>query len=113
MLITIFNKLKIKEKASFIDNIFSTIESFCGQGSNGDVESLYLKIVSILSQMVAIVITASFGAVITSFLTVEILQIPFTDIKEFADNGEYKLILYRGNFLDKYFQMVIIIKYWP
>lgn len=81
-------------------------ESYCGQNCNSDIENIYLRIIYILPQTIAIIITASFGAVITSFLAVEILQVPFTDMEKFAENGQYKLILYRGNFLAKYFYMV-------
>lgn len=83
-------------------------ETFCNQSTNDTTQNAYLKIISVFSQILALIITSSFGAVIASFVAVENLEVPFTNIEEFVQNGEYKLALYRDTFLDqRYFYEVM------
>lgn len=57
--------------------------------------------------MIAIpIITASYGAVLASFVAVETVQVPFTTVEEFLENGQYKLLLTRNTFVDQYFRQV-------
>lgn len=104
------SKLKLKKAASAIDNTFLIFERLCNQSSNGKMKNYYLKLVCILSQMIALTITASFGAVITSYVAVETLQVPFTNIEEFVENGRYKFATKPESFVDQYFCRVKLLK---
>ena len=92
--VIIFHLFKEKsEERSFTDNIFLIFESFCNQTGNDKMENIFLRIISLESRMIAIILMATFSAVITSFLTLEIPEIPFHNFQQFVRNGQFKLIL--------------------
>lgn len=74
------------------ENLFLVFEIFCNQ-SNENTDQFSLKIMFLLFNIIGLVIVSSFGAVITSFLSVEIPKIPFKDLDGFIRNGQYKLNL--------------------
>lgn len=94
------------KKGSVIDSIFLISETFCNQSGNDEMENLYMKILCILSRLAAVIIIASFGAVISSFVSVETFKIPFTNVEEFFKNGQYKILLEKDKrFEESYFQV--------
>lgn len=99
------------EERTLTDDIFLIIESLCNQSGNDKIKSIFMRIMSIGSRMVAIIFMGAFSAVITSFLTVEIPQIPFSNLEEFVENGRFKLILPEWSPSEIYFQTARI-KYY-
>lgn len=74
------------------------------------MENAYIKIICLISQFMAIIITGAFGAVIASFVAVEIVQEPFTNMDEFVKNGQYKLQVFPHTFGELYFNKVTYTK---
>lgn len=82
----------------FIDNIFLALESFCNQCGSDNIENISSRIICILLRATALTLIGVYGAIITSFLSVQIFQPPFTNKKEFLANKEYQFII-----LDEFF----------
>lgn len=88
----------VKNRTVFlIDDAFISFESFCNQNGSDDVKNISSRIICIALRMTSMVLTLSFGAVITSFFSAQIPKVPFSDLQEFFQNGEYKLEIYRGS----------------
>lgn len=88
------------------DDLFICFEILCNQNGNEKMKSVSLRILCLAISLVAIVVFSSYGAVITSFLTVETLDIPFTNIDGFLKNEKYKLFLIEEDFVQALQNMV-------
>lgn len=78
----------IVNKKFGIGLIFTAFEIFCNQSNEGrDYTSL--KIILLMMNIIGFVIVNAFGAVITAFLSVEIMKTPFSDLEGFVKNGQY------------------------
>lgn len=97
-----------KNNRTLIDDLLIGLESLCNQsGSRFQYENIPFRILWVVLRMISYMALASFGAVITSFLTTEIPQIPFQNIEEFVQNGEYELVVRTGWFGEVEFFNVI------
>ena len=85
------------KKRNFVDDLFLGLESFCNQSGNDEIKTGYLRSISILLRLTAIMSIALYGATITSYLAVETFKPPFTNLDEFMINGEYRLLLTSTN----------------
>ena len=83
-----------KDKRSFTDNLFIGFEVLCNQNGNEEINAISSRIVCIALNIPAIVILTAFSAIITSYLAVETFDPPFKNMKEFMENGRYKLQIY-------------------
>lgn len=105
-LIIIIRKWKMEKNTSIVDHLFLIFETLCNQSSNVEIENTFIKMICILSGIMTVVIAASYGATLASYVAVEILQVPFTNIEEFVRNGQYKLLLYPNGMIDNFFNKV-------
>ena len=107
--ILIIQKKNPQRQRNSVDNLFLTFETICNQSGNDKMENISLRMICIALRMVAFIITAHFGAVITSFLAVEIPRIPFKNLEGLIVNNEYKLALpdFNEEFRTNYFQVGI------
>lgn len=85
------SNIKSKKK-SLVDNIFLVFEILCNQSGNQDTDT-FMKIILLAMSITGIIIVNSFNSVITAFLAVEIPQIPFTNLDQFLQNGQYHLAI--------------------
>lgn len=69
------------------------------------MENTSLRILSLGMSILGMVIINSFGAVITAFLAIQIVEIPFTNLEEFLENGKYKLGVDGQDFLYTYLKV--------
>lgn len=79
-------------KRYLIDNLFLELESFCNQCGNDFIDNSSLRLICILLRLISLTSIALYGAIITSFFALEIVDPPFTNLEEFVANGEYRLI---------------------
>lgn len=80
-------------KRFLIDDLFLGLESFCNQCGNDFIENFSLRLICIALRLISLASIAFYGAIITSFFAVEVVEPPFTNLEEFVANGEYRLIL--------------------
>lgn len=99
--------LNYTEKASIIDFAFIGLHSFCNQSGCHDLKNIHLRIVIITLRIVALLIIPAYGAVITSYLAVQIPRIPFSNLDEFIEDKGYVLAMYRSRFLKYYYGVFI------
>lgn len=97
LVLAVRNSLNEAKKIDFVDAAFLSIETFYTQCGNDKIESFSLRLISITLRITAIIVIACYGAVITSFLAVKIPKIPFKNVHEFLENGEYRLALRSSN----------------
>lgn len=71
--------------------------------------TITFKIVLFALRFTAMFIIASYEAVILSFLTVQLPEIPFTNIEEFAKNKEYQLNSFNESGFYPRFTLSVII----
>ena len=55
--------------------------------------------------IIGLVLVNSFGAVITSFLSVDYPEVPFRNLEEFIKNGQYKLLLLNNGVIHAYLEV--------
>lgn len=97
--------LKSKNR-SLVDNVFLVFELFCSQTGNEEMETISLRIVGLSMGIIGMVIVNSFGAVITSFIAVHNFEIPFTNLDQFLENGQYKLMTDDLDFMYNYLKVL-------
>lgn len=86
-----------------IDDLLIGLETFCNQnGISFDYKNISLKILYMLLRNISYIALVSFGAVITSFLAVEIPKIPFQTVDEFVQNGKYQLLVLNASYVHLY-----------
>ena len=78
------------------------IETFCNQCGNDDINNISMRIICISLRATALIFIGAYGATITSYVAVEIIQPPFTNAKEFVENGQYKLETVQSGHLHVY-----------
>lgn len=88
-----------------VDIIFIGLDSFCNQDSGLDLKRLNFRIIIITIRFLALFIIPAYGAVITSFLAVKIVQMPFRNLEEFVKNGKYLILLESPSFIKNYFSV--------
>lgn len=93
-----------------MDNLFLVFEIFCNQSGNAEMENISLRILCLGINILGLVLIISFGAAITAFLAVQIVEIPFTNLDEFFENGKYKLSIDSPNFVSSYLKVGANIK---
>lgn len=94
------------EKASGIDLAFAGLDLFCNQNGCEEFNNFNFKILLITFRIVALLILPAYGAVVTSYLAVQIPKIPFRNLDEFiTENKGYVLALYRSRFVKYYFEV--------
>lgn len=99
LLIITAQSLISDKKRFLIDNLFLALETFCNQCGNEVIETSPLRLIVISLRLIAIMSIAMYGAVITSFFAIEIFKLPFTNLEELVNNGEYKFVVpYRDPF---------------
>ena len=81
------------KKRCFIDDLFLGFETFCNQCGNEHIDSAYLRFECISLRFASIMSISLYGAIITSYFAVETYEPPFTNLEEFINNGEYRLLL--------------------
>ena len=108
LLIIFIQNLIRNEKRNFVDSLFLAIESFCNQCGNDYLENVSIRIVSMLLRLFGILSIGLYGAIITSFLAVEIPRPPFTTLQGFIDNGQYKFEIYENSSLLAYLRASIL-----
>lgn len=97
------------ENISIFDFVFHGFEVFCDQiGCIEDFKTSSFRLLSISFRLAALFVLPSYGSVITSFLTVKILDIPFENLDEFANNGKYVLEVRKGDLLEDYLRVSIV-----
>lgn len=84
---------------NLIDDLFICFEILCNQNGNEEMRSVSLRTSCLAISLAAIIVFSSYGATITSFLTVESFDRPFTNIEEFLKNGKYKLLIESGDMM--------------
>lgn len=89
----------------FVDNLFAIFECLCSQDGGEDFKKISSRIVSIFMRFLAIMVIGSFGAVITSYLAVEIPEIPFKNLEEFDRHGRYQLITVKSDYTEVFFNV--------
>ena len=67
------------------------MEVLCNQCGNDRMENIPLRIVNIVLRLTALIMLSAYGAIITSFMTVKTIEIPFSNLEEFLQNGKFKL----------------------
>lgn len=92
ILLAIANMIDKSDRRSLVDDIFIGFESISNQSGNDNVEKISCRIICISLRAASLFVLGSLGAVITSFLTVEIPQVPFTNLEEFSANGQYRVV---------------------
>lgn len=80
----------------FIDNLFMGLELLCNQCGNDGVQNAYIRIVSISLRIMVLFLAALYGAIITSYFSVEIFKPPFTSLQEFLKNRKYQVATRHG-----------------
>ena len=84
--------------------LFLVFEIFCNQ-SNEDAENVSLRIAFLMFNIIGLVLVNSFGAVITSYLFADNPEIPFHNLEEFMQNGQYKLLFYNNSVVHTYLEV--------
>lgn len=93
IIILISQKIIPENRRNFVDNSFLTFENFCNQSGNDYMQNISLRIACLATRMNAFIIVSCFGAVVISYIAVEIPNVPFTNLEEFLQNGKFKLVL--------------------
>lgn len=94
----IWRKYVGEVKNPIISNLFIGFEILCNQKGSKDEENVSFRIVKLMFRIIAIFLTASYGADIISFLAIKIPEIPFTNLDEFFKINDYHLIANSDNF---------------
>lgn len=98
--------MKISENVSYLDLAFLGFESMCIQmGVKEDFRNKSFRILSITFQATALFLVPAYGAVIISFLTVRKPDVPFRNVEEFVENGQYVLGVHNVVIMNTYFQV--------
>lgn len=101
----------IFEKISTVDCLFIGFECFCNQlGWNHDIKKFSFRIIGFTFQLTAFFVIPAYAATIISYLAIKIPIIPFTNLMEFVENGEYVLAFHKYHFLEYYFLASIYLK---
>lgn len=82
--------LKEEDERGLVDQIFIGLETICNQCGNDQIKTIPLRTLSFSLRISSFIVLGSFGAVVTSYLTVKIPLIPFTNRDEFIRNGKYR-----------------------
>lgn len=98
-----------KYNRSIIDYLFIGLDTCCSQGGYYEYENIPLRILYLILRIVCYIATASLSAVIVSFLTIEIPQIPFKTFEEFLQVGDYKLLVMAPSLAHSYLKVAIVI----
>lgn len=74
-------------------NMCVGIETLCNQSGSDGPKNLSFRIIDISLRFLAIFSMNSYGAVIISFLTLKFPIIPFSNLNEFFEVNEYRLVI--------------------
>ena len=80
------------EKRSITDDAFLVLEYLCNQNGGNETETTALRILGLTCFLLSFVVLAVFGAVVTSYVSVKIFDVPFVDFQTFKQNGKYRLL---------------------
>lgn len=100
---------KTCENAALLDLIFMGFESFCNQiGFEENLRKLSFRILMITFRAAALFVIPVYGAEITSYLALREAKVPFDDVYEFVEHGQYILAIYGGTFVRFYLAVSFI-----
>ncbi|KAL0276546.1 UNVERIFIED_CONTAM: hypothetical protein PYX00_004103 [Menopon gallinae] len=82
------------------DDLLAPFSALCSQDINGEMydKLMSLRMLVIISHMVPLFLLPSYSGALISFLGNPPPRLPFTDLKEFEDNGKYKLTAISASF---------------
>ena len=99
-----------QKERTWIDSAFLSIETFAGQCGNDNIQNPSLRTVCIVLRITVLMLVGFYGAVITSFFAIKLLEVPFKSKEEFLQNGQYRLGIRKDDPILKYYMEVITLR---
>lgn len=72
--------------------LYFGLETVCNQIGNKELRNISFRIISLSLRVIAMFLWTSFGAILTSFLSVKFPKPPFSNVTDFRHRDQYQLI---------------------
>ena len=94
-----------KNTAGYFSPLYNSLEAFTNQCSSPDPASLNLRVAILMSRVVAMFIVPAYGAGILFYILIPTIRLPFTNMKEFVEDGSYKIAFAKESEFDSWFEV--------
>ncbi|XP_068085174.1 probable glutamate receptor [Anabrus simplex] len=92
-----------ENKYSLYESLFLVISAICQQGMEETPQALSCRVAFIVIYFMALILLASYSAILISFLTIQRLSLPFTDLQGLIEDGSYQMGVLRNSTEHRFF----------